>query len=95
MAQMIPITLMRDMLDLKARKIVRPPGRLFVYQWQGVPVFMRISLNGDPTPPCPYLYDEVVEIPVVNAGDPPPVATTRQTPLIADWLADLFDEEEL
>ena len=86
--------LARAMLGMKNKNIVRPPGRLFVYQWQGAPVFMRISLNGGSTPPCPYLYDEVIEIPVVNAGDPPPPAKPRHTPLVADWLADIFEDED-
>ena len=71
----------------------RSQGRLLVYRWRGRPIFLRLSLAREGLPPCPRLYDEVMEIPVVNRGDPAPAARTRSVPLVADWLEDLLEEE--
>lgn len=64
---------------------------LYVYQWRGRPVFMRLAFNG--RPPCQRLYDEVIEIPVVARGERPAVAGVRRVHLVADWLSDLVEED--
>jgi len=63
---------------------------LYVYRWQGRPVFLRLA-EPDARPPCPQLYDEVFEIPVAQPDAPPPSRQMRWTPLVADWLAPVFD----
>lgn len=57
---------------------------------------MRLVLNGcrDHVPPCPRLYDEVIQIPVVAEGQEPPDQRMKRTPIIADWLADIVEEND-
>ena len=74
-------------------RVTLPPATLYVYRWRGRSVFMRLGTHGGGRPGCPVLYDAVYEVPVVQAGEPPPRARMRRVPLVADWLADLVEEE--
>ena len=71
---------------------------LYAYRWRGRAVFLRMTVDGhaqhSQPPPCPRLYDEVVEIPVVAAGQPPPQRRTRRIPIVGDWLSDLVAESD-
>lgn len=65
---------------------------LYVYRFLGQNLFLRMGVNGGERPACPTLFDEVVEIPVIEKGDPPPKQMTRTVPMVADWLSDLVEE---
>lgn len=70
---------------------------LYAYRWRGRVVYLRMIVDGyaenAKPPPCPVLFDEVVEIPVIAAGQPPPQRRTRRIPIVGDWLSDLVAEE--
>jgi hypothetical protein len=71
---------------------VPAPSTLYLFRWRGRTVFLRLAFDG--RPPCPRLYDEVIEIPVVARGEQPAAPGMRVVPLVADWLADLTQEDE-
>ncbi len=60
-------------------------------------VFWRLSQgDGRKLPACPCLFDEVLEVPVVPAGQVPENPGLRRRVCVADWLGDgMEDEEEL
>lgn len=80
---------------MSGRNPQRPlgPGTLYVYRWMGKPVFVRLKVAPGPRPACPVLFDDVMEIPVVEAGHRPLGVRTRRIPLVADWLLDVTESE--
>jgi len=57
---------------------------------------MRLMIDGNrrqDAPGCPVLYDEVITVPVIAAGDTPPAHGIQRVPLVADWLAEVFEDD--